>query len=166
MTTVSVDGRHVWQPSTRERLAYRLAGAVLIVALAFMIQLLVWLAFPNGGFFEVVIQTPPTATAGTLLRYQVNYCHGLNQSQVLVNRELELEDHGTNIPLPGLAYSTEQNCETVNRAVGIPSYTPAGPYRLKITTEIQVNPLRRVRQEWRTDVFQVKTDPNSGAWIK
>lgn len=153
MTTVSDDGRHVWQPSTGERLAYRTAGAVLILAAGFMIRLLVWLALPAEGFFEVQIHTPASVQAGTLLRYQVNYCHGLDTSQVLVNRELE--DHGTNIPLPGLAYTTEQNCETVDRAVGIPSFTPPGPYRLKITTEIEVNPLRHIRQEWRTDSFLV-----------
>jgi len=156
--------RH-WEPTVLERLAYRTAGAILAVAIVFMLRLLVWLSFPGAGFFEVVIVTPPTVTAGTLLRYQVNYCHSLNQTQVMVYRELELEDHGTNIPLPGLAYSTEQNCETVDRAVGIPSFTPPGPYHLKITTEIQVNPLRRVRQEWRTDPFRVLSDPNSGAWV-
>lgn len=147
---------HAWQPTTRERLAYRTAGVVLIVALIFMVRILVWLAFPGPGFQKVTITLGgSTVRTGTLLEYQVNYCLSDGENQVLVSRELELEDHGTNIPLPGLAYTTERNCETVDRHVGIPSFTPPGPYRLKITTDVHTNPLRSVRQIWRSPAFQV-----------
>jgi hypothetical protein len=153
----TVAGRHVWQPSERERFVYRGAVLILIVALVFMVRLLTWLAFPGEGFRDVTITAPNAVQAGTLLRYTVNYCHGSGKASqpVLVMRELELQDHGTNIQLPGLAYTTTADCETKNRTVGIPVYTPPGPYKLRITTELQANPIRHVRQEWLSPSFMV-----------
>lgn len=143
------DGRHVWTPTTRERLAYRVAGLILMAAVAFMGLILFWLVFPGKGFEDVQFSVPKTVQAGTIMRYQVNYCQGgLAETPVLVLRELELQDHGTNIQLPGLAYTTKANCEVLDRAVGIPSFTPPGPYRLMVTTELQANPIRHVRQVW------------------
>lgn len=153
----TVDGRHVWIPSNAERFVHRGAVLILAVALVFMLRLLIWLSFPGEGFRDVTLTVPASVQVGTLLRYQVNYCHGNGKIEqpVLVMRELELQDHGTNIQLPGLAYTTTANCETKVRTVGIPAYTPPGPYKLQITTELQANPLRRIRQTWFTPSFTV-----------
>lgn len=153
----TVDGRHAWVPSNAERSVYRGAALILAVALIFMLRLLTWLAFPGEGFRDVAITAPASVQAGTLFRYQVTYCHGDGKADqpVLVMRELELQDHGTNIQLPGLAYTTAADCEVKVRTVGIPAYTPPGPYKLQITTELQTNPLRRVRQVWLTPTFTV-----------
>lgn len=158
MTPRRTPNGHVppWQPSRREALAYRVAGGVLFLAALFILRLVTWLMFPGPGFQDVTITLDtPSVQRGTLLEYQVNYCLPGGDHQVLVSRELELDDHGTNIPLPGLAYTTVLNCETVDRHVGIPSFTPPGPYRLKVTTDVHTNPLRTVRQVWLSPPFMV-----------
>lgn len=154
MTTLDSAGQF-WLPTRRERFTYRTAGLVLTVAFLFMAVLLKWLAFPGPGFSLTRIDVPPSVRAGDLMSYRVSYCQPAAGADVLVMRELI--DHGNDLNLPGLIYTTgSAPCETRERAVGIPSYTPPGQYRLKVTTDLRVNPLRAIRQEWLSAPFHVK----------
>lgn len=145
-----------WRPTAGERFAYRAAGVILLLAAVFLVRIGAWLAFPGPGLSSVTM-TPARSTipAGEALGYAATYCQPGGRSTVLITRELELDDHGINFPLIGSAFDLEPNCQTVSRVVGIPSYVHAGPYRLKVTTVFHANPLRTIRQEWRSPVFQV-----------
>lgn len=156
MNATLPSGRHAWDPSNGERWIYRGASGVLTVALFFMLRILTWLAFPGQGFVAADITVPQTVQAGTLMIYQVNFCQQDGRTPaVLTVSELELEDRGTSIPLSGLAHTTTANCEVKVQSIGIPGFTPPGPYRLKVTSDLQANPLRRVRQEYLTAPFTI-----------
>lgn len=147
--------RQPWGLVRTEVLIHRIAAVVVLFAFLFLLRIVTWLAWPGVGFQGVEVRgLPTTIQTGTLMPYWIDACQkGGAGRQVLIMRELE--NHATDIQLPGLVYTTGGDCESLERAVGIPSFTPAGVYRLRITTELQANPLRHVRQVWKSRAFTV-----------
>lgn len=145
-----------WHLTRAEVLFHRIADVIVLFAFLFMLRLTAWLIWPGVGFQVVEVRgLPATAQTGSLIHYWIDACQaGGAGRQVLIMRELE--DHTTPIQLPGLVHTTAGDCESIERAVGIPSYTPAGVYRLRITTDLQANPLRHVRQVWHSKPFTIQ----------
>ena len=150
-----------WGLARTEVLIHRIAAFIVLFAFLFLLRIVAWLAWPGGGFQGVELRGIPAAVqAGSLMPYAIDYCQpGGAGRDVTIQRELA--GTGTNIQLLGLAHTTTGDCESLARAVGIPTYTPAGTYRLMITTDLDTNPLRHVRQVWLSRTFTVDAAPGA-----
>jgi len=117
-----------------------------------------WLAWPYqvvGPFppFVEVLNPGKTIVAGHHLIYQGNTQHLTTGVNVTTNRELV---DGVVVNYPQTGYVTDgKYFNGINSTTIIPSYTPPGEYYLKITATFQVNPLRSIIIERRTETFTV-----------
>jgi hypothetical protein len=133
-------------------------------ACALLVWVIVCLTWPYTGLIEV--KGPDmdplgvgarTAKAGEVATYTFAYCVDERLPLPLnVNREMELVSDGSLSYLaPPISYTIRDRCETRHIMVGIPDYIPAGRYRLKTHTSLQVNPFRVIREDWTSDPFEV-----------
>jgi hypothetical protein len=140
------------------RTLYSLGWAGIIAGLILAVWMWLALFWPHRGLTEwrFTLETP-VVVRGELLRWHIRYC--VDTAVPIpsrVSRELELQDQdGVTFPLVDLDYTILSRCETKFRAVGIPTYAPPGRYHLHLTTNLEVNQLRTIRQVWISPVFEV-----------
>lgn len=146
-------------------LVYAFAWGVIVSALLLIGTFTYWTTYPYRGLHDVVEPIPisePVVAHGQLLTYTISYC--VDESLPLpmkLYREFRLQGpDGIIFPLPAFVdYEISQRCETRRFAIDIPYYYPEGVYRLHVTTELQVNPLRFVKQAFVSDQFRIIKPP-------
>lgn len=137
-----------------------IAWVTLLIATGLVILSAYWMVCPNQGF---IIENLPftiekgVVAQGELQTYHVHYCvQGTLPMYVNVDRGLTNTETELLFPLPStIGHQVKVRCEEQSVAIGIPIYLPPGRYRLTIGTQLQVNPLRTVHQEWTTEEFTV-----------
>ncbi len=101
--------------------------------------------------FPVLNQQP--VKPGELLDYQVDYCRYTKTPSQLTRTLVG----PTIITIVQDTATSDVGCRKVNVTnTVIPSYTPSGKYYLKINICFQVNPLRNICQQVRTQSFKVE----------
>lgn len=155
--------------SPRMRTAiHHLAGVTLTTALVLLLAAGYWLFWPSQGFTKVDIEfvgtdghplaKAPTVHPGEDIAYRVSYCiDERTPVPVTVRRAIELQNHVVTYGLSEVAYQVSQPCEEVVRILTIPGMVKAGDYKIRVYTDIQGSPIRRVYQTWSSPVFQVVT---------
>jgi hypothetical protein len=145
---------------------HHLAGVTLTIALFLLLLAGYWLFWPSQGFTKVdiefvdrdghVVKDVPFVRPGEEIAYQVSYC--VDESvpiPVTVRRAIELQNHVVTYGLSEIAYQVTSPCESVIRILTIPAMVRPGEYRIRVYTDIQGSPIRRIYQSWASPVFRV-----------
>jgi hypothetical protein len=141
---------------------YGTAWAVILSALLLIAGATYWVTYPYRGLYDVpdpIQIDQPVIHHGELLTYTVHYC--VDESLPLplrVTRELQLQGPDEMIfPLaPFIGYQIQERCESRTLAIGVAAYFPEGTYHIHFTTELEVNPLRTIRQSFRSTDFRIE----------
>lgn len=146
-----------YRPSVIDRIYRVMVSVGMVAAFALLALVAWWLFYPYRGLsvyhFDMLT---PQVRAGELLHYQVSYClDATTPMPARVDREMVLQNHVVSFPIPDIGYMIQQPCESKTRVIGIPTYAPPGIYHLEISTTMEPNPLRTVRQSWRSPTFEV-----------
>lgn len=144
------------------KLVYGLAWAVILSALLLIGGATYWVTYPYRGLYDVPQPIPidqQVIRHGELLTYTVHYC--VDESLPLplrVTRELQLQGPDQMVfPIaPFIGYEIKERCETRRLAIGIPSFFPEGTYHVHFMTELEVNPLRTIRQSFQSTDFRIE----------
>jgi hypothetical protein len=147
----------VYRPGFCERVYRAVVSLGMGAAFLLLVLFAWWLFYPYKGIqtYDLRILTPVVQPGG-LLRWEVDYCvDARTPVPAQVDREMVLQNHVIAFPIPDVGYVIQQRCETKSRVIGIPEYAPGGTYHLEISTSLEVNPLRRLRQSWRSGTFTV-----------
>jgi hypothetical protein len=143
-----------------------LAGATLTVALLLLLSAGAWLFWPSRGFTSVdirfvdpsghVTDTKPVVSPGEDVAYSVSYCiDEKTPIPVTVRRAIELQNHVFTYGLSEIGYQISKPCESVIRILTVPPMVRPGEYRIKVYTDIQGSPIRRIYQAWESPTFTV-----------
>jgi len=127
-----------------------LAGIVLCI-------ICYWLFWPYQGLtsYHATILSPVVVSGG-LLHGEIEYCVESGVPlPIRIDRDIILANHTISFPMTDLQYTITQRCERKVRMLGIPTYAPPGTYKMAVTTAIEVNPLRTIRQTWESPSFEV-----------
>lgn len=146
-----------YRPSLPDRLFRAVVTVGMACAFTFLGVAAFWLFYPYQGMLSYhATLTTPVVKQGGLLYGEISYCvDGAVPLPMRLDREIVLQNHRVSFPVVDLQYVITNRCEQKGRILGIPDYAPPGVYHLAITTSLQVNPLRVVRQTWTTGEFTV-----------
>ena len=116
-----------------------------------------WLLYPYKGVVNLkIVSSSPTVELGSLYQWNIAYCVDNSPPYgVVIERELELENHQMRFPLPPISYVGTKKCEEFTRSALIPDDLPVGEYHLNIILSVKVNPIRYVHQAFRGDQIEV-----------
>jgi len=153
-------------PGFFARTLYTLAVMVFLATMVFLSYLALVLFTPRRGIDTFTVKSvDKVVVQGHIYRWTVSYCVADDVPlPVMIDREIELQNHKIRFPLSVIQYTITERCETFTRAFALPYDTPPGVYHLHIHTSIEYHPLRIVRQEWQGDEFQVVpfVEPSQG----
>lgn len=146
----------LYRPSLFDRIFRSVVMVGLVVAFLFVGVIGYWLFWPFEGLTSYTATIKSPVVQGGLLTGTIRYCVGATVPlPIRIDRDVVLQNHVVSFPMSEIEYTITQRCEDKHRMMPIPSGTPPGTYRMIITTSVQVNPLRVVRQTWSTPTFEV-----------
>ena len=144
-----------------KKLFYGGAWLTIAAALFSILTVTYWSVAPYRGLYDVpqpfVVTTNPVEV-GQLVSYTVRYCVDEKLPlPITVSREMELQGPGNLLfPLsPNINYQITQRCETRTLAFGIANYVPPGTYHVHYNTDLKVNPVREIQQQFISADFVV-----------
>lgn len=129
---------------------------VVIAAMGILLLTVLYLLFIPLKPFELIGTFPvktPVVERGGVLVYTARYCKADGVGAGKVARTLV---DGLLYNLPETYGTVAEGCNTTDIAVEIPKAVPTGTYYMRIVSTYQINALRTVTQQTKTESFYVK----------
>lgn len=130
-----------------------------LVYFAFGLIVLIWAIFMFWSFYpyKTIEQEQPyklvnnVVKQGDIIQYEMVYCK-YSKVNPIVNRQFI---DGIIYAMPVASAQIQRGCGQMINSVEIPKSLPSGTYYMKVIVDYEVNPIRHIVHEFKTEQFTV-----------